>query len=37
MTRNIVLNRLAQGAAAVAIVIAEILLFHFASLHATLA
>jgi hypothetical protein len=37
VTRNIVLTRLVQGAATVAIIIAEILLFHFASLHATLA
>jgi hypothetical protein len=37
MTRNTVLVRLTQGAAAVVIVIAEVLLFHFASLHVTLA
>jgi hypothetical protein len=37
MTRNEVLARLAQAAAAVTIVIAEVLLFHFAGLHATLA
>jgi hypothetical protein len=37
MTHNRVLARLTLGAATVVIVIAEVLLFHFASLHATLA
>jgi hypothetical protein len=37
MTRNEVLARLVQAAAAVTIVIAEVLLFHFASLYTTLA
>jgi hypothetical protein len=37
MTRSTILARLTQGAATVFIVTAEVLLFYFASLHATLA
>jgi hypothetical protein len=37
MTHNRVLPRLTLGAATVVIVIAEVLVFHFASLHASLA
>jgi hypothetical protein len=37
MTRNEILARLAQAAATFTIVIAEVLLFHFASLYTTLA
>lgn len=37
MTRNEILARLIHGAAAATIVIAEVLLFHVASLHVILA